>query len=113
MPHVIIEYAQDAISDNQVNPLIEAVYSSIVETNIFDKNNIKIRAVPCLYYKVGEGARSFLHTQLRIQPGRHTEKKQKLSAAVLVAIRDMALKIDVITAEVIDMDKSSYSKIEM
>jgi len=110
VPHVIIEYSQDVLPESQINYLIEEVFQAIVSTNVFEPENIKIRAVPYTYYKVGSGDKSFTHVQLRIHPGRNAEKKRKLTTAVVAAVRGVGLKIDVITAEVIEMDKSTYAK---
>lgn len=110
MPHILIEFAQPLLSREQIPPLIDAVYSAACSTQLFDEKNIKIRAIPIEFYRVGSGTKTFIHTQLKIHAGRNQEQKRHLSQTILNTLTQQNTKANIITVEVIDMDKSTYAK---
>ena len=110
MPHLFIEYPQDRISPEQLEPLLDSVHVNALGTGLFEESNIRIRAIPLTHYRMGGKPDPFIHVQCRIHSGRTEEKKRQLSEAVLVAIRDQNLPVKSITVEVVEMDRESYAK---
>ena len=110
MPHLIIEYAQDLIPDKKIPAMIDAVHLAAMSTGLFEESHIKTRATPMVYYRLGNSNDPFIHAQLRILSGRDEKQKCTLSETVLNAICDQGWPAKVVTVEVVDMDRSSYSK---
>lgn len=110
MPHLIIEYAETAVTDIQVDTMMEAVHEAAVSTGLFDEANIKTRAIPLRYYHLGRNGGGFIYVQCRIHTGRSDEQKRKLSESLLAALCDMPLSVKETTVEVVEMDSSSYTK---
>lgn len=110
MPHLIVEYADDLATDDDVIPMLDAVHAAAVSTGLFDETHIKTRAIPVRHYRTGTGHGPFIHAQLRIKAGRTEAQKRELSGAVLAAIRSRDLPAQVITVEVVDMDVATYAK---
>jgi 5-carboxymethyl-2-hydroxymuconate isomerase len=110
MPHVIIEYARDALATGQSEPLLEAVHNAAMFCGLFEAGHVKTRAVAIDHYRVGTGKHPFIHVQLRIKAGRSAEQKSALSDAILVAVRQLGTLAKVVTVELVDMDPDSYAK---
>ena len=110
MPHLIIEYSNSLLSDDKVGLMIERVHSSVIETALFKRANIKIRFIPVKHFKIGDGNKTFIHSQVRIKPGRSNLQKKLLSGYVLNAIKSVNIDADVITVEICEMDADSYNK---
>lgn len=110
MPHLIIEYAQELATAEQVPPMLDTVHAAAVATGLFDEHHIRTRAIPVAYYRTGTGRAPFIHAQLRVHSGRNKAQKRALSQAVLTAIREQGWPAQVITVEVVDMDIDTYAK---
>jgi len=110
MPHIIIEYADDVISQQGAQLLVDTVYVAVEESGMFAPLNIKVRAVPVAVYRLGISGEGFIHVQCRIHAGRAVEAKKSLTNSIIDALRDLSVDVAVMTAEVIDMDRDSYSK---
>lgn len=110
MPHLIIEYAQELATEQQVPSMIDAVHEAALASQLFPESHIKTRAIPIQFYRVGGSNAPFIHAQLRIKQGRSEAQKAALSAAVLMAIKEQSWPAKVITVEVADMDSASYAK---
>ena len=113
MPHVIIEYAQPVAKNKSLDSMLLAIHQAVIDSGLFDENNIKTRLIPVTTYRIGNGKDTYLSVQLRIHSGRNEAQKKALSHAVLEAIRQQAWPVSVVTVEVVDMDRSSYAKYTM
>ena len=110
MPHIIIEYAEDIINQQGAQLLVDAIFVAAEESGMFEPLNIKVRAVPVAVYRLGLLGEGFIHVQCRIHAGRTTEAKKSLTASIINALRNLSIDVAVMTAEVVDMDRDSYSK---
>lgn len=110
MPHVIVEFTHGLASEPQIESMLDALHTAIAATGLFDTEHIRLRALPLHHYRCGGIKRHFLHAQLRIHTGRTAEQKQRLSNAVLASLKDQCWPAEVITVEIVEMDKASYSK---
>lgn len=110
MPHIIIEYSDDTISPEGTQLMLDKVFEAVEETGLFQPLNIKVRAIPVSYYRLGSAAKGFIHIQCRIHVGRAAEQKKYLTETIVSALQTTFSEIAVITAEVTDMDRGSYSK---
>lgn len=110
MPHLIIEFSSPLLNEQQTLSLLNAVHQATAETKLFDEKNIKTRAHPIDFFRIGSGDKTFIHGHLRIHSGRSTSQKSQLTQAVLNAITEQNTAADVITVEVVDMDTATYAK---
>lgn len=110
MPHVIIEFAEESVSEAQISPMLDSVHAAAASTGLFDPTHIKSRAFPLRHYRTGLDSGPFIHAQLRIKAGRDDAQKNALSHAVLAALKAQDLPVQVITVEVVDMDVETYAK---
>lgn len=110
MPHLIIEFAQGQAGDAQVEALLDAVHHAAATTGLFEASHIRVRAYPVAYYRLGGEQRPFIHAQLRIHSGRSLAQRQALSQAILTALHAQQWPAQVITVEVVEMERASYAK---
>lgn len=110
MPHLILEYPQDCVTEEQIESLLDTVHRAALQSGLFDESHIRLRAIPLKHYRSGGKHKPFIHMQCRIHAGRTDDQKRLLSEAVLAAIRDHDLPVAVVTVEVVEMDRTSYAK---
>ncbi len=110
MPHIIIEYSNQSLEANTFPLMFDSLETVIADTQLFDMNNLKLRALSIDTYQVSANYQGFVHIQCRIHKGRTTEEKKKLSSALVEEIKSWSKPKTVITCEIIDLDSGSYSK---
>ena len=66
--------------------------------------------IPLKHYRVGGEKQPFIHVQCRIHAGRSDIQKKQLAEMILAALAGQRLGIDVMTAEVVELDHASYVK---
>lgn len=108
MPHCVIDYSEDLSS--KVDAIIFAVFSGARESQLFDECDIKIRALSFSKYTVGISDDSFVHVSSKILSGRSADQKLQLNKGIVERIKELNFKHCLITAEVIDIERDSYSK---
>ncbi len=111
MPHIIVEYPVDFLAKLQVEELLKTIHNTVSDSGLFDASHIKTRACPFLDYTNAGKADPYIHIQARIKSGRDADNKKRLSNAIINGIAKLNLKASVITVEVIDMDRGSYTKL--
>ncbi|MGB0894799.1 MAG: 5-carboxymethyl-2-hydroxymuconate Delta-isomerase [Parashewanella sp.] len=106
MPHCIIEHSDEF----NPTPLIEAVLKAALASRLFQSKDIKLRAQGFRDYQIGFKRSAFIHVTLKILSGRNDEQKLQLSRLVIEQLASLGYEQVTLTAEVIDIDKNSYSK---
>ncbi len=110
MPHITLEYTHDMIRPQQLSGLLDALYAVVVATGLFDERNIKLRSLGHEHYRLGGGAKGFLHVMCRIHAGRSQAQQKALSQALVDCLEQLDTGVSVITCEVVEMSGPSYSK---
>lgn len=113
MPHIIVEYAQNSLSYDEVHDVLKAIHLACVHSGLFDESHIKTRAYPFKDYSNAGSNAPYIHIQARIKSGRNADNKKQLSHAIISSLKNLKLQLSVITVEVIDMDKDSYVKFKL
>src|SRR5580698_10940543 len=72
MPHFTLEYSANLETRTDIGKVVEVVRKAAVETGIFPLGGIRVRAVRCENYAIGDGNPdfSFLDMVLRLGEGR-------------------------------------------
>ena len=111
MPHIIIEYAENIEDDIQIDSILMTIHQSIAESGLFKANQIKSRAYPFKEFTNAGGKETYIHIQARIKSGRDSDNKKQLGEVVLAGLSSLNIPASVVTIEIIDMDRDSYSKL--
>jgi len=110
VPHIIVEYSEQLFETSEVQSMLQTIHQSIVRSRLFDDSHIKIRAYPFKEYSNAGEKNPYIHVQARIKSGRDVDNKKRLSQEILIGLKTLNLRASVVTVEIIDMDRDSYSK---
>ena len=106
MPHFTLEYSANLDAQVDMAKVVEVVRKAAVETGIFPVGGIRVRAVRCEHYAIGDGNpdAAFLAMVLRLGEGRDLKTRKTagehifriLSAYLdpVFAMRKLALSFD-------------------
>ena len=88
MPHFTIEYSANLDARVDMADVVEVVRKAAVETGIFPLGGIRVRAVRCEHYAIGDGNPdfAFLDMVLRLGEGRDLAARQKAGEHVFKAL---------------------------
>lgn len=110
MPHIILEYAAPLGDDTDIQQLVQDAFAGADETGLFTTAAIKARAIPITDYWTGGAKQAFVHTQIKILPGRTAAQKKDLSERVFAKVAARVKDDVAISVEINDLDGDSYSK---
>jgi len=112
MPHIVVEYTDQASSD--IPKLLDVLHHALAAQETVDINAIKTRAIPVQDCLVGDGQKpnEFIHITLRLFFGRDEALRTKIAktlhhkaSEVLSPQSDVALSL-----EVVEMNPKTYVK---
>ena len=106
MPHCIIEHSEGL--DNI--ELLQTVYQGALNSGLFNKHDIKTRAIAYDFFQTASEKQNFIHVVVKILSGRSTEQKTILSSEILTQLESLTLSDLSLTVEIVDIDKASYAK---
>jgi 5-carboxymethyl-2-hydroxymuconate isomerase len=107
LPHYVIEHSNNF--DNNVDDLLNAVYTGAAASELFNENDIKTRTLSFANYKVGKTKSPFIHIGAKILSGRTDEQKSKLSSSILAEMKKLDFGDYILTIEVIDIHRASHA----
>jgi 5-carboxymethyl-2-hydroxymuconate isomerase len=88
MPHFTIEYSANLDARIDMATVVEIVRKAAVESGIFPLGGIRVRAVRCEHYAIGDGNPdfAFLDMVLRLGEGRDLKTRQKAGEHIFSAL---------------------------
>src|ERR1700756_287430 len=88
MPHFTIEYSANLDARVDMAKVVEVVRKAAVETGIFPLGGIRVRAVRCEHYAIGDGNPdlAFLDMLLRLGEGRDLKPRQQAGEHIFRAL---------------------------
>lgn len=110
MPHIQVEYPDNSMNRSQVNDMLRAIHHAVANSRLYPSEQIRLRAQAFEHYSNGGTDEPFIHITARIKSGRAQQDKTILAEAIVNSFRSINTTITTITAEVVDMDRASYSK---
>ncbi len=109
MPNCIIEYSKNLEKDIDPHTLVKYVYQGALNSELFNTDDIRVRAIPFDYSLIGGDSKDFIHVCLKIFFGRDDEQCKRLSHLVLSELSQMNLANIVLTVEVVEVRKDFFS----
>jgi 5-carboxymethyl-2-hydroxymuconate isomerase len=97
MPHFTIEYSANLDKRVDMAEVVELVRKAAVETGIFPVGGIRVRAIKCEHYAIGDGNPqfSFLSMLLRLGEGRDLAARRKAGELIF---RELSAHLDPVFA---------------
>ena len=88
MPHFTIEYSANLDAHVDIAKVVEVIRQAAVETGIFPLGGIRVRAIRCEHYAIGDGNPEFgfLDLVLRLGEGRDLTTRKKAGDDIFRAL---------------------------
>jgi len=87
MPHVILEYSSNLGDDAGLAHLLDSLHDALGDTESFESERIKSRAVRCETYHVSADRRGFVHATVLFSPGRPEALRRQVVRRLLDIMR--------------------------
>ena len=108
MPHFIIDCSEGILKSHSEEEIIEQVHISAVSTELFNKNDVKVRVNIFKNYSTGDKKEDFIHVFANIMQGRSIEQKLNLSQTIVRNLTSMFPLVPNIGTNVIEFEKATY-----
>lgn len=110
MPHIVIDCSQNIIKLKSPQDIMQKVFSAAVNTELFNKADIKVRIKPFEFYYLENNQDDFVHVFTNIMEGRTVSQKKSLSDGIFNELNLMFPDIESISVNIIDFEKATYCK---
>ena len=111
MPHCIIEYAKSLETRVKPSTIIDAVLQGSMQSELFQPNDIKVRAMAFEHHRSPATVQNFIHVTVKLLSGRDQQQRAMLAEKVLSQLDRIALSSVSISVDVVSMDKETYAKV--
>jgi len=108
MPHFIIDCSEGILKSHSEEEIIEQVHISAVSTELFNKNDVKVRVIFFKNYSTGDRKEDFIHVFANIMQGRSIEQKLNLSQTIVRNLTLMFPLVPNIGTNVVEFEKTTY-----
>lgn len=108
MPHFILDCSERILEIQEPRKTIEAVFETACATELFERNDIKVRLNPFKHSLVQSGEADFIHVFGNIMQGRTDEQKANLSKMIVTKLNELFPDIPIISINIRDFEKASY-----
>ncbi len=109
MPHFVIEHSA-SLNGEIDSSLLQALAKRASELELAAAADLKLRAISCNCYWIGDAASDFCHLTISMHAGRSPEQKKLLSESMLAVLVQHLPGLKSVSVEVRDMDRASYAK---
>jgi 5-carboxymethyl-2-hydroxymuconate isomerase len=116
MPHLTVEYSGNLKYFPEAETLTALNSALCAHPALPDEADLKTRFIVADSFEIGTepAQRAFVHAQLRLLSGRTPDVKKELSECIAQVLRERTPRPDLVmvqlSVEIVDMDRSSYSK---
>lgn len=111
MPHFIVEYSRSLEAEAQPEAMLAAAHEVAVASAQFGISDIKVRLYPVDHALVAGKPDAALHITCYLLSGRDTPTKKALTQALVTRFHSLVPAAKAISANAIDMDRETYTKI--
>ena len=110
MPHLVIEYSEDALDQAALNELMQSLAETAAQTGVMRSEDIKVRARSYRDYLIGGKQDSFVHLSVYLLAGRTPAQKEMLSISLRQTMVDLCPEVVSLSVDIRDMDPGAYKK---
>jgi 5-carboxymethyl-2-hydroxymuconate isomerase len=108
MPHFLIDCSESIFILHSEDEIIEHVHSAAKSTELFNKNDIKVRVNAYNKYSTGNKIEDFIHVFSHIMEGRSNQQKSDLSRKIVKELISLFPSVPNIGANVIEFENTNY-----
>lgn len=108
MPHFVIHCSEGILKLHSEEEIIEQVHISAVSTELFNKNDVKVRVNFFKNHSTGDKKEDFIHVFANIMQGRSVEQKLNLSQTIVSDLTFIFPLVPNIGTNVVEFEKTTY-----
>ncbi|WP_120495778.1 5-carboxymethyl-2-hydroxymuconate Delta-isomerase [Kiloniella sp. EL199] len=108
MPHCIVEYAAPLQNKIDVPNLVENLFEGMIDSGLFDRATIKVRATPSDHFMTGSDKQLYMHTTVKLLPGRSPQQKEMLGERLLEIKTQVLAGTAMLSVEVVDLSEAYF-----
>jgi 5-carboxymethyl-2-hydroxymuconate isomerase len=90
MPHIILEYSSNLGNASGLSRLLDRLHQALGDTESFESERIKSRAVRTETFHVGADRRGFVHATVLFSPGRPDALRRQVGRRLIDIMRSDA-----------------------
>ena len=110
MPHLVIEYSEDALDRGRVTQLMERLFATAWQTGVMKSEDVKVRARGYDDFLVAGKRDSFVHLSVYVLAGRTPEQKVNLRTQLRRTMIEQCPDVTSLSVDIRDMDPVAYKK---
>lgn len=110
MPHIIIEYADQAGIAERIEPLLDEVVAFADASDAIVLENLKLRAVPISHYRVSGRGDPFIHSTVALMRGRTPSELGAVVSGLHELVAARFPDVHQITVELREFESHNYQK---
>ena len=110
MPHFVIEHSDCMIVQSRIDELMHRVLKCGAGCGFIEREDIKVRLLPCQKVLFGDGRVSFIHVTVRLLAGRADKQKESLAIELRSTLAEGFPETQSISIDIVDMNPASYKK---
>ncbi|MFN8242915.1 MAG: 5-carboxymethyl-2-hydroxymuconate Delta-isomerase [Ferruginibacter sp.] len=108
MPHFIIDCSENVLELITPADLMQLVYEVAEQSDLFAKNDIKVRINSFTHYQLAPGKENFLHLFGYIMEGRTVEQRAALSKAMISRLAALLPRLSVLSMNIQEFELATY-----
>lgn len=109
MPHCVIECSASIAELVSLDQLVQDLHDTTEASGLFSKGDVKARLVLSDNYLVGGTKGHYVHIVTHILSGRTLSQRKALSDALVLTLCELLPSVEMLSVEVREIDKNTYS----
>lgn len=110
MPHLSIEFSEGLERNYDMQLVCEKLFTGLSENAVFEASDIKVRAKPVAYFRIGTDPQTFVHATLLLMEGRDESTRTKLNRTIIETLRELLPDVGSITVQDLEITRATYLK---
>ncbi|MCB0397825.1 MAG: 5-carboxymethyl-2-hydroxymuconate Delta-isomerase [Flavobacteriales bacterium] len=116
MPHFIVDCSESILTQKSPDEIMGLINHTAFASGLFAESGpggIKVRLAPYKHYYTVNEKEDFIHVFAHIMEGRTDQQKRALSDMVVSALKELFPDVPVVSMNVYEFDKASYTNRNM
>lgn len=110
MPHLSIEFSEGLERNYNMQIVCEELFTELSRNAVFDASDIKVRATPVAYFRLGTSPQTFVHATLLLMEGRDESTRTSLNRTIIETLRKILPDVGSITVQDLEITRATYQK---
>lgn len=110
MPHLSIEFSKGLERTYDMQWVCETMFTALSGSPVFEASDIKVRATPVAYFRIGTDPQTFVHATLLLMEGRDERTRKTLNRTIIETLRELLPDVGSITVQDLELKRATYLK---